>query len=56
MEVLMCLGFVLVCLTLVGSRLAWALGEATTPVEKQFGPHPRCTEISVQRQILLPAV
>ena len=38
MEVLMCLGVVLICLECVGTRQPWVLGEVTAPVEKQFGP------------------
>ena len=38
MEILMCLGAVLVCLVCVASRVKWVLGEITAPVDKQFGP------------------
>ena len=38
MEVLMCLGFVLICLTCVRTRLPWVLGKVTASAEKQFGP------------------
>ena len=38
-DVLMCLGAVLVCLALVGTRLPGVLDETNTvPVEEQFGP------------------
>ena len=38
MEVSMCLGVVLICLTCVGTRLPWVLDEVTASVEKQLGP------------------
>ena len=37
MEVIMCLGVVLICLACVSTRLLWVLNKATTPVEKQLG-------------------
>ena len=36
MEVLMCLGAVLICLTCVSMRLPWVLDKVTESVEKQF--------------------
>ena len=38
MEVLMCLGAVLICLACVSTRLPWVLGKAAPSVEKQFVP------------------
>ena len=38
MEVLMCLGVVLICLACVITRLPWVLDKVTASVEKQFGP------------------
>ena len=38
MEVLVCLGVVLICLACVSTRLPWVLDKATASVEKQFGP------------------
>ena len=38
MEVLMCLGVVLICLACVCTRLPWVLDKVATSVEKQFGP------------------
>ena len=38
MEVLICLGVVLICLACVSKRLPWALDKVTASVEKQFGP------------------
>ena len=36
MEVLMCLGVVLICLTCVRPRLPWVLDKVTASVEKHF--------------------
>ena len=38
MEVLVCLGVVLICLACVSTRLSWVLHKVATSVEKQFGP------------------
>ena len=38
MEVLMCLGVVLIYLTCVSTRLPWVLVKVAASVEKQFGP------------------
>ena len=38
MEVLMCLGVVLICLACVSTRLPWVLDKVAKSVEKQFGP------------------
>ena len=37
MEILMCLGAVLVCLACLGTRLPWALDKVMGSAEKQFG-------------------
>ena len=38
MEVLVCLGAVLICLTFVSTRLPWVLDKVRLSVEKEFGP------------------
>ena len=38
MELLMCLGVVLICLAYVSTRLPWILDKVTASVEKEFGP------------------
>ena len=38
MEVLVCLGVVLICLACVSTRLPWVLNKVTASVEKEFGP------------------
>ena len=48
MEVLVCLGVVLICLACVCTRLPWVLDKVATSVGKQFGPSAVYVELELE--------
>ena len=48
MQVLVCLGAVLICLACVSTRLPWVLDKTTASVEKEFGPSAVYNELELK--------